>query len=1036
MTRKRVINLILLAIVAAVVTVYFINPFETSDYDAWKESITEQDYLDAVQLLESTLDEEALRYTYYDYIEDVEMNYDLTPVNGVLTSPEATDRRGYTGTFVADLAEESTVTYEVEVTESGYYHIQTEYIVTSQILNNVTVSVEIYNEDLQANEQHILFDDAQTIDIPLLWLDDMERDEDGLVLYEEDKYGDETLPAQSTIWNDIDVKYADTDPNDWRQLDLYNNTYTSNIPLLFYFEEGTNVISIENVSNGDVILGDLVITPPTYIPTYEEYLDSNYEEGASFNEFYPATNYSEKNSSYVRLLAYNSPSVSPYDSVNKKLNVLDGEAWYKAGQEVTYTITVPEDGLYDLTFHYANFKSEFDVFRTIKIDGEVPFQEFESYAFNFTGTNWENETLNKDGEPLKVYLTAGEHTLTVRASKGNVSQYLRDLQLMIDHINEFALEIIKITGKDIDQNRTWKLTEYIVETESFLQAYDTIVKYIIVQTAEYSDKLDLSATLAYLKKSTTEFERMLEDPDELPLYLNNLYSGSASVTLLLGDTLEGLANQNFYLDGFYVSNDDNYSDPNAGFFEGFAGGFQSFVNSFTSDKFDIENDEDAIDVWVNRPITYVDIMQKMADSDPDLLAAGIKVNFSVMPDPGKLILANSAGNTPDVALGLVSYMPFDMAIRGALQDLTEFDDFWDFAGSCEEGERECGDFAAGALVPYILDDGVYAIPETLEFHSLVYRTDVFRSLDLDVPNTWDDVINILPTLQRYDMNFYYPTSGGTSLKWFYQTSPLIYQYGGSLYSEDGLSTTINSEESLAGLSLLGDLYTTYSLEQQTPVFFNSFRYNKLPVGIIDFSTYMALKNAAPELTGQWELALYPGVYNEDSEAEDNIDRWYIGNGLGGVMFKDADNKDDAWTFMKWWMSWPTQTDFAYRLQSTYGPEFLWLSGNKTAVEQSPIDNKDKEVIFEMFNWLRDVPRTPGQYMLERGLSDVWNTVTFDDKPIRVAVDEQVLNINREITRKLVEFGYLDNEGNVLKPYTIRDVDWIQEQMDNAKDGDN
>ena len=74
-------------------------------------------------------------------------------------------------------------------------------------------------------------------------------------------------------------------------------------------------------------------------------------------------------------------------------------------------------------------------------------------------------------------------------------------------------------------------------------------------------------------------------------------------------------------------------------------------------------------------------------------------------------------------------------------------------------------------------------------------------------------------------------------------------------------------------------------------------------------------------------------------------------------------------------------------------------------------------------------------MLERGLSNIWNTVTFDGVPVRVAIDREVIVINREIKRKLVEFGYLDNEGNVLKPYTIRDVDWIQQQMDNAKDGD-
>ena len=72
-------------------------------------------------------------------------------------------------------------------------------------------------------------------------------------------------------------------------------------------------------------------------------------------------------------------------------------------------------------------------------------------------------------------------------------------------------------------------------------------------------------------------------------------------------------------------------------------------------------------------------------------------------------------------------------------------------------------------------------------------------------------------------------------------------------------------------------------------------------------------------------------------------------------------------------------------------------------------------------------------MLERGLSDIWNRVTFDGTPIRVAIDNQVLRINREITKKMVEFGYLDADGNILKPYTVRNTVWVNEQIQAAKD---
>lgn len=992
MTKKRIINLSLIVALVVVIALAVIKPFQTSDLETWRNEVSYQEYQNALNILESTL--ENPRFTYFDYLEDVTLDYSLPSTMAVLETTETSERFEYSGGKVADLDTGNEAIYTVEILEKGYYVINADYIVTGHILNNITISIAI-NDEFQ-------FDDAKTVDVVLYW-EDQTKD------FSVDTYGDETLPTQNKI-------------EEWRYLDLYNNTYTSNEPLLFYFDEGINTITINNVSSGSLKLGDLEVNPPTYILSYEEYI-ANYDTHANeFNLFVNAIDYTEKNSSYVRLFSFGSPSVTPFDSVDSKLNVIDGNAWYKAGQEVTYEVEVPEDGLYDLTLHYANYKTDFEVFRSIKIDGEIPFREFMSYGFDYTPTKWKNETLSDElGNAYQVYLEAGIHTITFRAEKSEVSEYLRNMQLMIDHINQFALEIIKITGKEIDQDRTWEITRYIDYTELYLESYKQIVQYMVVQLSEYSDKDDLSSTLAYLKKSVIELDKMLEDPDELPLYLNNLYSGSSSITLMFGNSLEGIANQQLYLDGFYVSNDDYYEDANAGFFSRAFSGFKSFFSSFGSDKYNIENEEDVINVWVNRPITYVDIMQKMSDST-FTEDTGIRVKISVMPDPNKLILANSAGNTPDVALGLASFMPFDLAIRGALYDLSSFDDYWLVAN----------DFAPGALVPYILDDGVYAMPETLEFNALVYRKDVFNSLDLEVPDTWDDVIGLLPTLQRYDMNFYYPTSGGTSLKWFYQTSPLIYQNGGTLYSEDGLTTSIDEEKSYLGLKLLGDLYTTYSLPEQVPIFYNSFRYNKLPVGIIDFNTYMQLKNAAPELVGQWEIAPYPGIYNEET---DTVERWYIGNGTGGVMFKNSNDIEGSWEFMKWWMSTVTQTEFAYTLQATYGPEFLWLSGNLNAIENSPLDNADKQIILEQIKWLRDVPRTPGQYMLERGLSNIWNTVTFDGTPVRVAIDREVIIIDREIKRKMIEFGYLDNEGNVLKPYSIRDIDWIQEQMDNAKEGE-
>jgi ABC-type glycerol-3-phosphate transport system substrate-binding protein len=399
-------------------------------------------------------------------------------------------------------------------------------------------------------------------------------------------------------------------------------------------------------------------------------------------------------------------------------------------------------------------------------------------------------------------------------------------------------------------------------------------------------------------------------------------------------------------------------------------------------------------------------------------STGIRVKISVMPDANKLILASAAGDAPDIAMGLLSYMPYDLAIRGAAYDLTEFNDFWTVA------ER----FTPGAFVPYVLEDNVYALPETLEFFTTFYRKDIFDSLGLDVPDTWDDVTELLPELQRYGMNFYHPIAGGGSLKWFYQTSPFIYQMGGTIYSDNGLEATIDNENSVKGLEYLAKLFTMYSLPEQEPLFYNAFRYGKLPIGVADFTTYLQVKNAAPELVGKWEMAPYPAM----EDAEGNINRWIIANGRGSIILEDTDKAEEAWEFLKWWTSTEVQTSYSYRLQSIYGPEFIWLSGNLEAVENSSIDIQDKEIILEQVQWLRDVPRTPGQYMLERGISDIWNRSVFDNEPTRVAIDRQIITINREIRRKMIEFGYIDEDGKILKEYTVRDIDWIISQIEANK----
>lgn len=961
------------------------------------EDVSPEELRKAYELLSDSLVSSDYMYTDYLQYLDVgygEGNYKASPKQGEASVYDAgIDLPAYDGEAVT-LNYEQTAEYKVNVDKTGVYYLAVDYLSAGNSYLDYTVDVAL-NGDTQYQEW-------KTVELSLYWQDSVSE-------YLVDRYGDEIAPTQKRV-------------NQWNRTYLYNNTYSSTHPLYMTLEAGENTITLTNRSNDGLALGTLYVEAPVEeCLTYEEYSAQYEGQPVAAKEdtiVINATDYTIKNSAEIIYSSTSNPAVTPYNAEYKLLNTL---SWTKPGNEITYEIHVKKDGLYKLGFHYMNEKEEFNSYESIRIDGEVPFQELRCYAFPYSNSEWANEVLSdEEGNPYYIYLSKGIHTLTIKTEMEPIIEAWRYGQLIAEHVTQFSLDIKKISGQDADKYRTWKMTQYIPEIPDYLDAYMTLIqhiRYLLQNESEYGIN---GALLSYLDKAEIFIEDMAEYPDEIALYTTSLTGADNSVLVAVSKFTSSIMNVNFSLDGIYAFGDDRMPKAKASVLDNIANGIKTVYYSFTSEKYKTDSeDEDELTIWVSRALTHVDLLQKLADTEftPQ---TGIKVKISVMPDANKLTLASAADETPDIALGLISHMPFDLACRGALYDMTQFEDFW------ETADR----FVAGAMVPYTYNEGVYAIPETLDFDAVIYRTDIFENLGLEVPDTWDELIELLPSLQRYGMNFYHNISSGVGYKWFYQTTPLIFQNGGSLYAENGTATAIDSPNSVKGLKQLGDLFVAYSLDTQVQEFFNSFRYSVLPIGIVDSNNYVLIKNGATELEGQWALAPYLGTVQEDG----SINRNFIANGTGGVIFADTQMPEEAWEFMKWWTGTETQVEYTYTLRSTYGDTYFWLPSNVEALEQAPIDQEDKKVILDMVQWLRDVPRTPGQYLLERSISDIWNTMVFDGTSAQVAADEKVIAINREIKKKMQELGFYDDAGNMLKPYIIRDVDWIQEQMDNAKKG--
>src|SRR5690606_26674533 len=132
---------------------------------------------------------------------------------------------------------------------------------------------------------------------------------------------------------------------------------------------------------------------------------------------------------------------------------------------------------------------------------------------------------------------------------------------------------------------------------------------------------------------------------------------------------------------------------------------------------------------------------------------GVQVDLKLVAGSA-LLPATLAGSGPDVAIGQSNSIPVNYALRNAVYDLTKFDDFEDVKTR----------FMDSAMTPYTIGDSIYALPEQQIFLMMFYRTDIFQELGLTPPQTWKEVTEMIPSLQKHNLEFYLPvplTEGST-----------------------------------------------------------------------------------------------------------------------------------------------------------------------------------------------------------------------------------------------------------------------------------
>lgn len=913
-------------------------------------------------------------------------------VGDVYSSGDAslTAEYGYGGGGALSIPEKGRVELEIDVPQSAVYYMNFDYLANSESILPVEAGIMV-------NGGYPFYEMRQQ-KLESQWTAKPDK------VY--DSYGNEVVSMPDKVY-------------DWQNKYVQDSTYRYTQPLGIELEQGKNTISIE-LNEGTLLLGDICLTAKPQVP---EYTGSETAAGDGFIEI-QAEDFLYRNDSAIHATCEYDPDLYPYQAGNRVMNTVDATSFGEGGQEVTYSFNAEKAGSYYIAFHYSQGdKADFPVFMNVRIDGKLPNTAFENHAFAYEKKYEMYTMVDSDGSKISIPLEAGNHTISLQISMEPIRESLETIEKIMGKVNDLSLEVTKVAGTNKDKYRDFSLEAYIPGIGDMMTGWADELDQVMEDARAYNPKKNKIAAYASVKIAENQLRSLAKKPDELIYRIDELATSTSSVNQHLANLIDSLNGNDFSLDSIYLYQEDAAKQlpKNKNIFTKMWLGIVRFFTSFGEQAYSSTNtNPEHLQVSVNRSRQHLEIMQLLIN-EQFTPQTGIEVDLSLMPDQTKLVLANASGDSPDVATGVNYSIPFELGIRGALKDLTAFPDFADVA------ER----YNAGLIMPYVIGDKIYALPETMNFQVMFYRKDILDKLGLEVPDTLEDVQAMLPDLQMRGLNFYYPTARTVGMKTFLDTTPILFQSGGALYDGAIDKAVLTSEENVEGFTTLTNLFTIYNLPKDVPNFYQHFRNGDYPIGISDFGNYNMISNAAPEIDGSWGVAPIPGVKNEDGE----VIRYSSAGAESTFLFASTPEREQmAWEFVKWWSSAGVQAEFGQRLQITYGDEYYWNTANAEAFAQLPWDSDDKEVILTQLEWTLEAPRALASYMVERELSDAYNLVVLGAKSasVRESLDDAQKSVKRETQRKLEEFGYVEN-GVMVKEYEVPTVEKVREIIAKSKE---
>ena len=894
----------------------------------------------------------------------------------VYTNYEGTDKALFTDT-------DSSVSFHVQVPQTGYYNLYMEYLIPESRGVAAERGVRINGE--------FPFEDAQNITFTRIWTDGGE--------VKTDNQGNQIRPTQIEVY-------------DWQSSCFEDDMGYITEPYRFYLEKGDNEITLE-AENEPMIIRKFMVAPVSVIQSYEEYVAkypdiSDQAMTAGYIQMIQGEDSTLRSeSSLYAKYDRSSPTTYPNSVTNTVLNYVGGDTWRSSGQWIEWEFEVPEDGYYNIMIKGRQNYSRGSVSsRTVYIDGEIPFSEMKEISYAYSN-DWECKDLaDENGVPYNFYLTKGTHTIRLEATLGGVGPILEELEDSTYRVNQIYRKILVYTGANPDRYRDYYIEANYPEVMEAMELESKRLFKIVDDTVSYSgQKAD---NIAAAQTVAQQMERFCEKPNKITLEFTTFKDNITA----LGTASLNMSETKLDIDYLVVSGTGvTPKKDQANIFTKLWHETKSFFASFfvdynsVGDVYDESTDDEVVKVWILTGRDQGTILKSMVD-DTFTPESGVKVNVEIV-DPTALLNAVLAGRGPNVVLSVGADQPVNYALRGAAEDITQFNDW----------EEVLSHYTPSSYEQYGLDGHIYAIPETQTFNVMFYRKDVLEEMGLEVPDTWQELIEMLPTIQGNNLSVGIPTAAGSSSTTTATTAvasnvpdlslyfTLLYQYGGDMYNEMGTKTTVDDE---AGIRAFDD-YVRYFNDYGLPTiydFVSRFRSGEMPIGISAYSTYNTLMVSAPEIRGLWDFTLIPGTEYTNPDGTTYIDRsdFITGSATMMIATEDESLKQKSWEFMKWWAKPDTQVRFGREIEALLGSSARYATANKDAFEQLSWSSDDIKVLSEQWDQTVGIREVPGGYYTGRHITNAIRKVINDKDDTRETIIDYSIKINEEIEKKRNEFG--------------------------------